>query len=246
MKYAPADLEQISQECDQLDSGEQKQLLQLLNKFESLFDGTLGSWEIEPVELELMDSETTPYHAKPYPVLYSQEKKLRDEVKRLEQYGVLRKINRSEWACPMFTISKPDGSLRSLADLREVNKRIKGKPYPLPKITDMLQRLEGFYMAIFLDLNMGYYHILLTPNSSRICTIVLLWGKYEYLRLPVGLYNSPDIFQEKISTLMDGLEFARAYLDDLLVISKNSFQEHLEHLEKVFTRLEEAGLKVNA
>jgi hypothetical protein len=62
----------------------------------------------------------------------------------------------------------------------------------------------------------------------------------------MGLCNSPDIFQEKISDLMYGLEFARAYLDDLLIISKNSFQEHLDHLEEVFTRLQEAGLKINA
>ena len=65
----------------------------------------------------------------------------------------------------MFTISKPDGSLRSLADLREINKVIKRKPLPLPKITDMLQKLEGFMYATSLDLNMGYDHLLLTPNA---------------------------------------------------------------------------------
>ena len=68
----------------------------------------------------------------------------------------------------MFTIVKPDGSLQSLADLRELNKRIKRKP----KISDMLQKLEGFSYATSLDLNMGYFHIGLTPNSSRLCTEV--------------------------------------------------------------------------
>jgi hypothetical protein len=73
---------------------------------------------------------------------------------------VLRKINLSEWACPMFTISKPDGSLGSLADLREVNKVIKRKPFPLPKLTNMLvQKLEGFLYATSLDLNTRYYHM---------------------------------------------------------------------------------------
>ena len=62
----------------------------------------------------------------------------------------------------------------------------------------------------------------------------------------MGLCNSPDIFQEKINELINGLEFAGAYIDDLLVISKQSFEEHLKHLEQVFTRLIEAGLKVNA
>jgi len=245
-KYCPADIRKISDECPLLDPSEKEQLFNLLSKYEHLFDGTLGSWNTDPIELELKDADTKPYHAKPYPVPHSQEKQLKEEIARLISFGVLRKVNRSEWACPMFTIKKPDGSLRSLADLRELNKRIKRKPFPLPKINDMLQRLEGFFLATSLDLNMGYYHIELTPNSARLCTIVLPWGKYEYLRLPMGLCNSPDIFQEKMSELMVGLEFARAYIDDLLVVSKGDFATHLEHLEQVFTRLAEAGLKVNA
>ena len=146
----------------------------------------------------------------------------------------------------MFTISKPDGSLRSLADLGELNKRIRRHPFPIPKIQDMLQRLEGFMWATSLDLNMGYYHILLTPKASRLYTVVLPWDKYVYLRFPMGLYNSPDIFQEKVSELMMGLEFARAYLDDLLLITKGDFNEHLVQLEQALTRLSEAGLKINA
>ena len=62
----------------------------------------------------------------------------------------------------------------------------------------------------------------------------------------MGLCNSPDIFQEKMSELMEGLDFSRAYIDDLLVVSKGNFQTHLKHLELVFTRLAQAGLKMNA
>src|SRR5688572_22342029 len=71
-------------------------------------------------------------------------------------------------------------------------------------------------------------------------------GKYECLRLPMGLCNSPDIFQEKMSELIVGLEFVRVYLTDLLIISKTDFNEHLEHLEVALNRLSKAGLKVNA
>jgi len=245
-KYCPADLDKTVSECKLLNTDEKQKLHKLLAKFSHLFDGTLGNWKTDPVELELKNKDEKPYHAKPYPVPHSQEQQLKDEVQRLVEFGVLRKVNRSEWACPMFTIPKPDKSLRSLADLRELNKRIKRKPFPIPKINDLLQKLEGFYLATSLDLNMGYYHIKLTSHASSLCTIVLPWGKYEYLRLPMGLCNSPDIFQEKMSELMFGLEFARAYIDDLLVVSKDSFESHLEHLEEVFTRLAGAGLKVNA
>ena len=246
-KYCPADLQKVVEECTHLTADEQRQLLMLLKRFEHLFDGTLGTWNTDPIDLELKDPTVKPFHAKPYPVPYSQEKRLKEEIARLCKYGVLRKINDSEWACPMFTIAKPDGSLRSLADLREVNKVIKRKPYPLPKIADMLQKLEGFMYATSLDLNMGYYHMTLTPFARRLCTVVLPWGKYEYCRLPMGLSVSPDIFQEKMSELMSGLEFARAYLDDLLIISnEQGFDKHLEKLELVLDRLSEAGLKINA
>jgi hypothetical protein len=99
-------------------------------------------------------------------------------------------------------------------------------------------------------LNMGYYHIILTPFARQLCTIVLPWGKYDYCRLPicwVYLLVSPDIFQEKMSDLMAGLDFARAYLDDLLIIStEKGFDKHLEKLEQVLDCLSEAGLKINA
>ena len=245
-KYCPADLNKIATECHLLNADQQETLHKLLRKFAHLFDGTLGNWKTDPVDLELKDKNEKPYHARAYPVPHSQEQLLKDEVQRLVDFGVLRKVNRSEWACPMFTIAKPDKTLRSLADLRELNKRIKRKPFPIPKINDLLQKLEGFYLATSLDLNMGYYHIGLTPYASTLCTVVLPWGKYEYLRLPMGLCNSPDIFQEKMSELMFGLEFARAYLDDLLVVSKDTFESHLIHLEEVFTRLASAGLKINA
>jgi hypothetical protein len=62
----------------------------------------------------------------------------------------------------------------------------------------------------------------------------------------MGLCNSPDNFQEKMSELMFGLEFARAHLNDLLVVSKGTFESHLQHLEEGFTRLASAGLKINA
>ena len=93
---------------------------------------------------------------------------------------------------------------------------------------------------------MGYYHIKLDPFSKQLCTIVLPWGKYEYQALPMGLCNSSDIFQEKMSELFADLEHVRTYIDDLLVISNGTYEDHLIKLDKVLKRLREAGLKVNA
>ncbi len=93
---------------------------------------------------------------------------------------------------------------------------------------------------------MGYYHVKLDPDSRKLCTIVLPFGKFEYQRLPQGICNGPDIFQEKMSELFDGFEFIRAYLDDLLNLTKGDFDDHLDKLDLTLKKLQEAGLKVNA
>jgi len=154
-------------------------------------------------------------------------------------------VNCSEWAAPTFIIPKKDGSVRFISDFRELTKRILRKPHPIPNVQDMHLNLEGFQWATSLDLNMGYYHIRLDPSSKELCTIVLPFGKHEYQAIPMGLCNSPGIFQEKMSELMDGLAFVRTYIDDLLCLTKGSFTDHLEKIELVLQRLQKAGLEVN-
>lgn len=93
---------------------------------------------------------------------------------------------------------------------------------------------------------MGYYHIELSPMSQQLCTIVLPFGKYEYQRLPMGLCNSPDIFQEKMSKLFDGFDNVRAYIDDIINFTCDTYDDHLEKLDVILEKLQTAGIKVNA
>ena len=244
-KYEAADLDEVVAEQEQLSSDEKAKLKDLLQKYASLFDGTLGKWKGSRVELKLK-KDANPFHAKAFSIPRCHVGTLKLEVERLCKLGVLRKVNRSQWAAPTFVIPKKDGSVRFISDFRELNKRILRQPYPIPHIQDMLLNLEGFKYATSLDLNMGYYHLELSPESKRLCTIVLPFGKYEYQRIPMGLCNSPDIFQEKMNELFEGLDFVRAYIDDLLCLTKGTFEDHLEKLERVFVRLQQAGLKVNA
>jgi hypothetical protein len=171
---------------------------------------------------------------------------IKKEVGRLCQLGVLERQPASEWALPSFIIPKKDKTVCFLSDFWEVNKRLIRKPFPVPKISTVLQEIEGFSYATTLDLNMGYYTIRFDPDASKICTVTIPWGKYSYKRLLMGIAGSPHIFQEKMSELMESLEFVRAYLDDFLCISKLSLEDHLDKLEVVLWRLCDAGLKVNA
>ncbi len=168
------------------------------------------------------------------------------EVERLCELGVLERQPASEWASPSFFIPKKDQTVRFLSDFWEVNKRLVRKPFPIPKISTVLQEIEALSYATALDLNMGYYTIRLDPDASKIRTIIFPWGKYSYKRLSMGIAGSPDIFQEQMLELMETLEYVRAYLDDLLCISKLSLEDHLEKLEEVLRQICDAGLKVNS
>ena len=113
----PADLKTIAKECTHLPKDEQRQLLKIRQKIESLFDGTLGVWKTAPVDLELKDPHVKPYHAKPYPVPYSQEKKTQRRNQRSCSHSVLQKIQNSgvphvchcktRWFIKVFTVDIP-------------------------------------------------------------------------------------------------------------------------------------------
>ena len=242
--YKKADLEKVVADCKHLNKNEKKSLYKLLKRYEFLFDGTLGTWHSKPVDIELKEG-ATPYYARPFPAPRAHEKVFREEIERLVKIGVLRRCNNSEWGAPCFIQAKKNGTVRFLTDFRELNKRIKRKPYPIPNIQDMLLKLDRFQWATSLDLNMGYYHVLLSPSARQLCTIVLPWGKYEYCRLPMGVSCAPDIFQEKINELFHGMDHIHAYLDDVLLTTKNTWEDHLKTLEDTLQKLAEAGLKVN-
>ena len=122
-------------------------------------------------------------------------------------------------------------------DLRKLNQRIRRKPFPIPKIQDMLLNLGGFTYASSLDLNMGYYHIELSPGAKHLCTILLPQGKYEYQKLPMGVCNSTNIFQEKTSKPFYGFNIVRVYNDDVLIINRNNFEDRLKYLDRFLQRL---------
>ena len=93
---------------------------------------------------------------------------------------------------------------------------------------------------------MGYYHITLYPKSWKQCTIVLPWCKFEYQKLQMQLCNSPDVFQEKMNELFNGLEYVKVYIDDILIISNGNFKDHLNKVKIVLKELKAAGFKINA
>ena len=205
-KYAPANFHDVENANAHLINNQKEKLHLLLSQHELMFfDGMLGKWEGNPYHLELCKG-AKPYHATLYSIPHAYKCTLCMEVNILCKVGILKYIYHSEWVDRTFIIPKKDKIVRFISYFRELYKRIKQRPYLIPKIQDLLLKLKGFQYATSLDLNMWYYHIKLTLESQRLCTIVLPWSKCKYEKLPMGLCNSADIFQEKMNELFAGLE----------------------------------------
>ena len=211
-------------------SPKRNQLRAVITKYEILFDGSLGKWKRDPVSFNLKPNAKL-VQSRPFPVPHYHQGTLKREVERLVRIGVLRKNPMAKYSVPSFIIPKKDGTVRFVSDFRKVNQILERAPFPTPRIKDLLESLAGFQWVSAIDLNMGYYHIELDPLAQDICTIVFPWGKYSYNRLPMGISCAPDIFQAEMFSLMEELEFVRVYLDDLLVISKSTYEDHLEKLD---------------
>ena len=109
-------------------------------------------------------------------------------------------------------------------DYCRINQQLVRNPYPLTRICETMQQLEGFQYVTALYLNVGYYTIRLSPASQYMTTIVTKFGKLKYNLLPMGMCASRDIFQAIIDKLIGDIEGIRAYINDILVLEKVSLK----------------------
>ncbi len=151
--------------------------------------------------------------------------------------GVIQESH-SPWNSPLFLVPKKDGSYRPVIDFRKVNALTVPDHYPLPALSELLQS-NGKHNTVFtsLDLLSGFWQIPMDDKSREIITFSSPTGHYEWLRLPMGLRNAPLTFQRMVNTLFSGVigKGLFVYLDDLIVVSKESSSTAFSGLPEVYT-----------
>ena len=242
-RYKWTDVQDVVENQTHLTAHQKCDLLDVLKCHQKLFDGTLGIYPHKKVHIDI-EPDAKPVHAQPYPVPRIHLSTYKRELDHLCDLGVLVPQQESKWASPSFIIPKKDGSVRWISDLRQLNKVIKRKQYLLPIIMDVLRKCIGYKFFTKLDISMQYYTFELDEESQDLCTIITPFGKYKYLRLPMGLKCSPDIAQSIMENVLLGIDVADVYIDDVGAFS-SSWQEHLALLDTVLRHLWDNGFTVN-
>jgi RNase H-like domain found in reverse transcriptase/Reverse transcriptase (RNA-dependent DNA polymerase)/Integrase zinc binding domain len=167
---------------------------------------------------------------------------LRTEVSKLLATGVAEEAQ-TPWAASPVLVKKKNGEHRLAIDYRRLNQVTKSDAYPIQSIQSILDAMDGSKVFTSLDLCNGYFQVHVAPEDREKTGFVTPFGTYQFRRMPFGLKNAPATFARLMNTVLRGLPFVLVYMDDIIIHSKN-WDEHIEHLEAVFQKLQDANLKL--
>ncbi|KFD46887.1 hypothetical protein M514_12245 [Trichuris suis] len=178
------------------------------------------------------------------PVPYATRTLVEQELDRLEQLGIITKVDYSNWAAPIVAVKKANGTVRLRPDFSTgLNDALEHHQYPLPLPDDIFATLNGGRYFSKIDLADAYLQVEVDEKSKELLTINTHRGLYRYNRLPFGVKSAPAIFQQIMDSMLSGIKGAVAYLDDVIVVGRTE-EEHRNNLDAVFKRIGEFGFRV--
>ncbi|UYV62830.1 hypothetical protein LAZ67_2002067 [Cordylochernes scorpioides] len=228
----------------ELSDSEKIDVLDVLYRYRELFSEEWNkAADIEPYHIKLK-ANTEPIRQKAYRRSPKERDIIEEQVKEMCEKGVIRKST-SPWASPVVLVKKSDGSYRFCVDYRKVNNVTEKFSYPLPDITDCLDRLAGMKYFSHTDFVSGYWQCPLDETSKPITAFTTGNGLYEFQVLPFGLTGAPGHFERIMDTLLAELKWSECmvYLDDVIVYGRD-IREHNVRLTNVLECFRGAGLSL--
>ncbi|GBG85963.1 hypothetical protein CBR_g40776 [Chara braunii] len=214
-------------------------------KFPDLFKEPTGVVEREIVHaIEIIPESKTP-KGRIYRMAPAELDELRRQLKERTEKGWIRPST-SPYGSPILFVPKKGGTLRMYIDYRGLNAITVKNAEPLPRIDELLDRVQGCKYYSKIDLKSGYHQIGIRPEDQHKTAFQTRYGLYEFVVMPFGLCNAPGTFQHVMNRIFhDHLDkFVVVYLDDILIFSK-SVEEHAQHVETVLSLLQQHKYKVN-
>lgn len=203
------------------------------------------------IRAEIRTIAEAPIWSKQYPYPLSANNFVNNEVKRLLEDKIIRP-SKSPYNSPIWVVPKKgmneNGTqkLRMVIDYKKINEQTISDKYPIPDCNVILSNLGTAKYFSTIDLESGFHQILMKEQDIEKTAFSVNNGKYEFVRLPFGLKNSPSIFQRAMDDILREYigKICHVYIDDIIVYSK-TLEEHYEHLQMIIDTLEKSNMKIS-
>ncbi|KAL0543974.1 hypothetical protein IC582_019084 [Cucumis melo] len=184
-----------------------------------------------------LEPDTAPISRAPYRRAPAELKEMKVQLQELLDKGFIRP-SASPWGAPVLFVKKKDESMRLYIDYRELNKVTVKNRYPLPRIDDLFDQLQGATVFSKIDLRSGYHQLRIRDSDIPKTAFRSRYGHYEFIVMSFGLTNAPAVFMDLMNRVFkDFLDsFVIVFIDDILIYSKTE-AEHEEHLRQVLETL---------
>ncbi|GJY59103.1 putative reverse transcriptase domain-containing protein [Tanacetum coccineum] len=196
-----------------------------------------------PVEFQIdLIPGAAPVARAPYRLAPSEMKELSEQLQELSDKGFIRPSS-SPWGAPVLFVKKKDGSFRMCIDYRELNKLTVKNRYPLPRIDDLFDQLQGSSIYSKIDLRSSYHQLRVREQDIPKTAFRTRYGHYEFQVMPFGLTNAPAVFMDLMNRVCKPYldKFVIVFIDDILIYSKDK-KEHEEHLKAILELLKKEKL----
>ncbi|KAJ9543217.1 hypothetical protein OSB04_022924 [Centaurea solstitialis] len=172
----------------------------------------------------------------PYRLAPPELQELSDQLQELSSKGFIRPSS-SPWGAPILFVKKKDGSHRMCIDYRGLNKVTIKNRYPLPRIDDLFDQLQGASWFSKIDLRSGYHQLRVKEADIHKTTFRTRYGHFEFLVMPFGLTNAPAAFMDLMNRV------CRPMLDrSVIVFIDDILEDHVVHLREVLEVLRKERL----
>ncbi|GJT52684.1 putative reverse transcriptase domain-containing protein [Tanacetum coccineum] len=184
----------------------------------------------------------TPVAKSPYRLAPSEMQELSEQLQELQDKGFIRPSH-SPWGAPVLFVKKKDGSFRMCIDYRELNKLTIKNRYPLPRIDDLFDQLQGARYFSKIDLRSGYHQLRVHDDDISKTAFRTRYGHFEFTVMPFGLTNAPAVFMDLMNRVCKPYldKFVIVFIDDILIYSKTK-EDHENHLRLMLELLRKEKL----
>ncbi|GFW48863.1 retrovirus-related Pol polyprotein from transposon 412 [Trichonephila clavipes] len=218
----------------------------LFQEFEDVFSrnsSDIGHTTVTQHRIDTADHPPIKQHPRRLP--FAKQEEVGTLLREMQENDIIEPSS-SPWASPIVLVRKKDGSTRFCVDYRKLNDVTKKDSYPLPRIDDTLDNLSGHKWFSTLDLKSGYWQVEIHPEDREKRAFTSGQGLWQFKVMPFGLFNAPATFERLMETVLKGLTFEACliYLDDV-IIGGRTFEEPLQNIRKVLSKLSDANLKLN-